>query len=370
MKKLLVLLLIATLAAFVFVGCDLIPSEGEGEGEGEGEPEEVTVEIATMVDVNGWTYVKGGNRAITVTFPAPVSGVVTVEISDCSGDYSKEQVIGLFPNADKTVFTGSAYFNCTVVTSSPCAQDTCEPGDCCASLVTVKAGQCEEEGTCLQFPVIVDCKPPYVGIEVEVDDCSCASCEIFFKSVSTTQNCEGADECCGDDCSAIAGWTIRVYDFFDNPFDRCCNLTCTEPIWSDSGMGCPIDTSTDCLEAIEPGAITGVSGRQAFTEKAFYGKVYVLLVELEDNVGNVSKGLFALLIGKSLPKSTIRDISYEEECCAMILDINVLEDCVDPEDENSPWYGMKADICQTDWCEWLIEVGDQCEVCDEVFGNN
>jgi hypothetical protein len=271
MKKLLVLLLIATLAAFVFVGCDLIPSEGEGEGEGEGEPEEVTVEIATMVDVNGWTYVKGGNRAITVTFPAPVSGVVTVEISDCSGDYSKEQVIGLFPNADKTVFTGSAYFNCTVVTSSPCAQDTCEPGDCCASLVTVKAGQCEEEGTCLQFPVIVDCKPPYAVIEICSDDCVCEGCALTFSSTITESACLPDEENCGDDCSGLAGWTIAIFD--DYPFDDCCEITCVEPLDSYSGTACPIDWTSGCLTEF------------ACVTPLFDGDVFVV-VNLVDNVGN------------------------------------------------------------------------------------
>ena len=38
MKKLFLVLLVVTLAAFLFVGClPVTPSEGEGEGEGEGD---------------------------------------------------------------------------------------------------------------------------------------------------------------------------------------------------------------------------------------------------------------------------------------------------------------------------------------------
>ena len=60
MKKLLLVLLVVTLASFLFVGClPVTPSEGEGEGEGEGEVA-VTVEIEGAVVVDGKTYVSGG----------------------------------------------------------------------------------------------------------------------------------------------------------------------------------------------------------------------------------------------------------------------------------------------------------------------
>ena len=125
MKKLFLVLLVITLASFLFVAClPTTPAEGEGEGEGEGECE-TTVEIDGAVIVDGKTYVSGGNHTITVTFCAPVVGGVSAYITECWGDYSQDGVdksepngnggvgVVLFPNADRTVWTGSGYFGCT-----------------------------------------------------------------------------------------------------------------------------------------------------------------------------------------------------------------------------------------------------------------
>ena len=55
MKKLLLVLLVVTLASFLFVGClPTTPTEGEGEGEGEAEPA-VTVAIGDSVVLVGKT---------------------------------------------------------------------------------------------------------------------------------------------------------------------------------------------------------------------------------------------------------------------------------------------------------------------------
>jgi len=157
MKKLLVLLLISIMAIFVFAGCDGIGTPAEGEG-----VEEVTVEVDGQYEEAGKIYVPGDNNDITVTFPEPVSGMVTANVSDCSGDYSKAAEVALFPNEDRTVWEGSASFSCETVTSGPCVTDTCEIQDCCASIVTVQAGECGEDGVCVEFPVIVDCDAPYL----------------------------------------------------------------------------------------------------------------------------------------------------------------------------------------------------------------
>lgn len=261
-KKLLVLLLIISVAAFVFTGCTP-PPPSEGEGEGEGEIEGVVVEIDGAVEIGGKTYIAGGTHNITVTFPAPVVNA-EVLITDCTGDYSKQFYsnginVVLFPNADKTVWEGSATFTCT-----PCGGlDSCVTGsECCASYVMVSAGECEGD-TCLQFPIIVDCEVPYACLEVEADDCVCEGCEITFKSTSNVHDCAADELCCGDDCSGLASWAIAIYD--KQPFDECCETPCYEPIWTASGTDCPIEATTNCL-----------------TED----KLYYAIVTLADMVGN------------------------------------------------------------------------------------
>jgi predicted small secreted protein len=263
-KKLFLLLLIVALAAFVFTGCT---PPAEGEGEGEGEIEGVVVEIDGAVEIGGRTYVSKGSHDITVTFPAPVSNA-NVIITDCTGDYRKGANgtdVVLFPNADKTVWTGSGDFNC-----KPCLSGDCKPTltDCCASYVYVNAGECEND-TCLQLPVIVDCDLPYACIKITSDDCVCEGCEVTFESTKTSPECAAGKECCGDDCSGLAAWAISIYN--RNPFDKCCETPCWEPIWTASGTECPIEATTDCLDQ--------VSGKDP------EGKYYVI-VSLADMVGN------------------------------------------------------------------------------------
>ena len=274
-KKLFLLLLIVALAAFVFTGCTP-PAEGEGEGEGEGEIEGVVVEIDGAVEIGGRTYVSGGSHDITVTFPAPVANA-NVYISDCSGNYAKAPVpsyydyygtpVVLWPNEDKTVWTGKGSFEC-----KPCGEnptDCIKFYDCCASYVSVVAGECEGD-VCISVPVIVDCDLPYACIEVSIDECPCEDCEVTFKSTKTSPDCAADKECCGDNCSGLAAWAIAIYN--KNPFDKCCETTCYEPIWSASDTECPINVATDCLDG-------------AGTDKQT-AKKYWVIVSLADMVGN------------------------------------------------------------------------------------
>ena len=232
MKKLLLVLLVVTLASFLFVGClPVTPAEGEGEGEGEGEVG-VTVEIADSVVVDGKTYVSGGNHDITVTFPAPVVGGVGAWISSCDGDYRDNDVV-LFPNADRTVWEGSGKFY--------------SDGGCCASYVEVWSGECIDE-VCIWFPVIVDSCPPNALIDISVANCDCAGCDITFSSDVLTDPCLPDEECCDDLCSGLASWSVVLYDGY--PFDVCCDPSvCEEPIGSCSGTTCPIECATGCLSA-------------------------------------------------------------------------------------------------------------------------
>jgi hypothetical protein len=245
MKKLLLVLLIVALASFLYVGClPVTPAEGEGEGEGEGE---VTVEIDGAVVLDNKTYVSCGTHTITVTFPAPMVGGVIAFITDCNGYYGSkfngDQDVVLFPDAERKVWSGSGYFGCNDKGINNL--DGCSP--CCASYVVVEAGECEAEA-CIWFPVIVDCDDPFALIEIDVDNCECAGCEISFETITLPGECYPDLECCGDYCSGLASWSIVLYD--GDPFDECCDPSvCEEPIGSCSGTDCPISCVTDCLTA-------------------------------------------------------------------------------------------------------------------------
>jgi hypothetical protein len=248
MKKLLLVLLVVALAAFLLVGC--IPvTPGEGEGEGEGELTTVVIDGAVVID--GKTYVSGGIHTVTVTFPAPVANWVDGWIDMCEGDYSKskDSSFVLFPDATKKVWTGSGNFYYE-------GQD-----DCCATYIEISTGECDET-TCIWFPVIVDSCPPYAEIKVSVANCTCAGCAITFASTSTDPECAEGELCCGDDCSGLASWAINLYEGW--PFDICCDPSvCEEPIATDSGV-CPVDFTTECLEG---------------------GKTYYAVINLVDKVG-------------------------------------------------------------------------------------
>jgi hypothetical protein len=301
MKKLLLVLLVITIASFLFVGClPTTPSEGEGEGEGEGECETIVV-IDGAVVVDGKTYVSGGNHDITVTFCAPVDGSVSTYITDCNGDYSKDLSgdVVMFPNADRTVWTGSGYFGY---------------GDgCCASYVQVASGECLAD-VCIEFPVIVDSADPYALVEIDVENCTCEGCKLIFTTGEVEGECAPDTECCGDDCAGLASWSIVLYEGY--PFDECCDPSiCEEPIGSCSGTTCPIECTTECLD---PGT-------------------YWAVVTLVDNVGNESVYYAEIVLTGGTSESDTCEIIVAEYVSAPA------PDCVQF-DETHDWVGTCEDV--------------------------
>ena len=120
MKKLLLVLLVVTLASFLFVGClpTTPPAEGEGEGEGEAEicP---TVAVTSQVAVGGKNYIKAGTQTITVTFAVPtepvsvyVGGSLKVLILNNNPEGVPDDAVEvvMYANADKTEYTGTFNF--------------------------------------------------------------------------------------------------------------------------------------------------------------------------------------------------------------------------------------------------------------------
>lgn len=260
-KKLLVLFLIAALTAFVFVSCvPTPPNEGEGEGEGE---LELSIVIEDAYEKDGTTYVKAGKSYnVVVTFPTKADNVMAYY--KCIADLAKgpfdTDVDGaglLAPNADGTVWSGAMSF------TKP-EGDVCGETDCSVGYVWVKWGLCDD---CYYgMPVVIDGDLPYMMLKVSAKCCDCEGCKLTFESTTLegATVCDNDEDCCGDNCSGLAGWSIDIYD--KDPFGKCCSMDCAKPICPTlSGTDCPIKATLDCcLEADD----------------------YYVLVTVEDNVGN------------------------------------------------------------------------------------
>ena len=267
MKKLLLILLVVALAAFLLVGCiPSTPSEGEGEGEGEVEicP---TVAVTSQATVAGKTYIKGGSQTITVTFAvptAPVSVYVGPSIAKSLPVGVPETAAEVIMHTtDNKVYTGTSTFT----------------GDCDEDYIYVLT--CDACAPC-KYPYIVDTDKPFIGeVEICAEDCVCEGVSLSFTG-KKTEDCDPCDPkvYCGDCCSGFASWTIGIYNKM--PFDACCDTPCYEPI--DSGSGdCQIDwTSSVCL--------TATAGTDPKTRT-----VYALITAL-DNVGNKTKWLVEITI--------------------------------------------------------------------------
>ena len=282
MKKLLLVLLVVALASFLFVGClPVTPAEGEGEGEGEAEicP---TVSVTSQVAIGGKNYIKGGTQTITVTFAVPTEPVSVYVGSDLkANDVLPGVEVVMYPNADKTVYTGTTTFG-----------ELAE--DCAEAYIYVET--CETCAYC-KYPYTVDIVAPYAKVEICIDECVCEGCEISFTSTTTPEVCDPDVVNCGDDCSGFASWSLDIYD--GDPFDECCLIPCETPIASDSGV-CPIDFTTACL-GTSPSEILWV------------------VVTLVDNVGNETK--------------MEAKIEFEPDTCDFIILTEIgPDDCVDSPD--------------------------------------
>jgi hypothetical protein len=162
----------------------------------------------------------------------------------------------MYADADKKVYTGDFKFG---VYSGDCGEayiyvDTCLECDYC------------------KYPYTVDTTHPYALIAVTADDCTCEGVALTFKSTSSTV-CATTSECCDDDCSGLATWAIDMYS--KNPFDVCCDTPCVTPVYSCSGVGCPVDCVTDCLP-------TSV-------DTGYVSDGYYVLTTLLDEVGNKAR---------------------------------------------------------------------------------
>ena len=291
MKKLLLVLLVVTLASFLLVGClpGTTPAEGEGEGEGE---VEVTMTIdKEYTNASGVTFVACA-KDVTVTFPTPVAVDYVVYIArkivEGDGTVTYKQMpepepVAAKPNADRTVWTVEEYeflygYPCDgfkVVNGNGFLCE-CEP-ICLVALV--KHPCCPGEEVALRV-VTVDCYPPKLDLFVKFTDCydPCAEddpCVEEFEGASmewtsrTTDEygCETTD-CCEDDCSGEGAWSLVI-----DPDP------CEAPCDTIPGTGCPVEGVLEC--ACFAYADTG--------EECYYVDFY-----FEDNVGNARESTWKL----------------------------------------------------------------------------
>jgi hypothetical protein len=273
MKKLLLVLLVVTLASFLLVGClpGTIPAEGEGEGEGE-------VEVAMTIEdeytgIGGVTFV-ACDKDVVVTFPTAVATDYLVYVAvkwwdEEELEYFYDCVEAATPNADRTVWTYEEY------DFDDCA-DECE-AICLVALV--KHPCCPGEEAVLRV-VTVDCKRPDLDLFVKFTDCEDECVEpdpcdppvpgMYMEWTSRTSDaCETLD-CCEDTCSLVNGWSLVI-----DPDP------CLGPCDTADGTGCPVEGAIEC-------------GCLDYAPDTSENVCYFVDFNFEDNVGNAVESTWKL----------------------------------------------------------------------------
>ena len=258
MKKLLLVLVVVAMASFLFVGClPGIVDDGDDDGDDDGVVVPAAMTFAKeYTNAGGVTFVPCGDT-ITVTFPTAVEADYVVYIAERTDvDTYVLPMYTAIPNAGRTIWTLEGY---------PFAEEECAP-ICLVALVKHPCCPAVEE---ILRVVTVDCTAPYADLFVTIEDCAdvcdpdpCVVAGAYFTwtSVTAATACDPAVDCCGDDCSGFASWTIEV-----EPDD------CLGPCDLVTGS-CPVDGALDC--GCLPYADSG--------ETVTYAVKYTLL----DNVGN------------------------------------------------------------------------------------
>lgn len=258
MKKLLLVLMVVAMASFLFVGCIPSPApDPDPDPDPTPTPTAITATITvateTPADADGKVFVQGGSRKITVTFSEavgiPVVKVGTVDVAMFS------------PEVPGKAWTGYGNF----------------VGPCDAVIITV-GGVCEEFCDYAKS-VVVDSGLPYAELKATVAECECDTGFALTVTSDWTAalDCPPDDKgCCGDDCSKLASWNIKIYD--EMPWKDCCaGDTCVDPIAEADGTACPVTITTECIDEV-------------FTQDDgwvdFFSNHYWVIASLTDKVGN------------------------------------------------------------------------------------
>ena len=286
MKKLLLVLMVVAMASFLFVGC--LPGVVVDDGDDDGTVVPVTMTIEDEYkSTAGVTYV-GCAKDVTVTFPTPVAidYVVYIARKLVEGDGTvtyklmpEPEPVAATPNADRTIWTVEDY---EFLYGYPCEERDgfkapqangflceCEP-ICLVALV--KHPCCPGEEVALRV-VTIDCVAPYADLAVTFKDCfdPCADTDecnpfvggAYFEFSSREVGACATTDCCGDDCSGFASWTLVVDP---DPCAPACDTV--------TGSACPVEGIVDC------GCLLYAAGGDE--PNLTYDVTYTLL----DNVGN------------------------------------------------------------------------------------
>ena len=234
------------------------------------EPVETDITIAVAGEylnaATGKTYVKGGGKEITVTFPNVVENPV-VKVGAA--------VVPVF-TVDNKVFKGTGTF----------------VGN--AAVVITVSGVCDVD-LCAAKSVVVDSSKPYAELEAKAAECACE--DSYALTITSEQvACDGCvvdPGCCADKGSGLASWNVKIFDedpwkvpTFDDPCDEpdcdpcCSDDPCVDPIAELDGTACPITITTECIEPeflVHP--IYG-------WYKDYFTRDYFVIATLTDNVGN------------------------------------------------------------------------------------
>jgi len=298
MKKLLLVLLVVTLASFLFVGClGTGTTPDDDDDDGTPPPVEPTVTIAVENDyldpLTGKTYVNGLDdceQDVIVTIPGGIDAIETYEDSVVyvavkwyNETTGKDVYVNLMEatSADGIVWTATDYDFCGIVKLDGVTLiDDCE-SICLVALV--KHPCCPGDEIALKV-VTVDNEDPYADLYVTVKDCAdpCVTPDecvppagAYIEWTSrTTGDCVTTD-CCGDDCSGVGTWTIEVEP------DAClgpCDLV--------TGTGCPIEGVLDC-GCLPYADVDEYKGEADNVE-------HTINFTLLDNVGNKVEGTWVL----------------------------------------------------------------------------
>ena len=232
----------------------------------------ITVANEYIDSFTGVTYVKGSDKVI-VTFSESVGPDYIVEVAqkiENEGVISYVHEVATAPNTDRKVWVATYDFTITV-------DNDCE-AICLVALV--KHPCCPGEEVALRV-VTVDYTEPYADLFVTVKDCDDLIVPgAYFEWTSRTTT-----DCCGDDCSGFACWSIVVDpDPYLGPCDYVTGTTC--PVEGIINCGCIVyaDIETNNVE-------------------------HTIIFTLVDNVGNADESTWILTFDTdSLVSFTVENI--------------------------------------------------------------
>ena len=237
----------------------------------------ITVANEYIDSFTGVTYVKGSDIVI-VTFPESVGPDYIVEVAqkiENAGVISYVHEIATIPNIERKVWVATYDFTITV-------DNDCEA---ICLVVLVKHPCCPGEEVALKV-LTVDYTEPYANLFVTVKDCDDLMFPgAYFEWTSRSTSNDITFDCCGDDCSGFAYWSIVVdHDPYLGPCDTV------------FGISCPLEGAIEC-------------GCLVYADSETNNVEHTIKFALVDNVGNVGESTWILTFDTdSLVSFTVENI--------------------------------------------------------------